>query len=341
MRMRCLIFAAGLCLVAVADGRAADTVRRTSGTVLGRVEKMTPVEVTVKEQSSMVTTIPVNEIITIYFDGEPASLKTARSNLLRGAYEDALTALNAVKADEANRDVIQQDIAFYKALCAARLALGGTGTVKDAGGQMIAFAKANSGSYHYLEACEIIGDLLVAIGAYAPAEEYYGRLAKAPWPEYKMRAGVAVGRAQLAQNKTAEAMKSFQEVIDTEASGDSANSQRLAATLGKASCLAATQKYDEAVKMVEEILAKADPEDVALHARAYNTLGGALLKAGRNKEALMAYLHVDVLYFTIPEAHAEALANLAKLWDAEHKTERAVRARAILQEQYGNSPWAK
>ena len=93
--------------------------------------------------------------------------------------------------------------------------------------------------------------------------------------------------------------------------------------------------------MVEGILAKADPENVELHARAYNTLGNAWKKAGRDKEALLAFLHVDVLYFAVPEAHAEALANLSELWTKMHKTRRAARARNILDERYKNSRWAK
>jgi hypothetical protein len=48
-----------------------------------------------------------------------------------------------------------------------------------------------------------------------------------------------------------------------------------------------------------------------------------------------------VLYFTVPEAHAEALFNLAELWDGVHKTERAVRCRGLLEERYRNSRWAK
>ena len=56
---------------------------------------------------------------------------------------------------------------------------------------------------------------------------------------------------------------------------------------------------------------------------------------------MLAFLHVDVLYFSVPEAHAEALANLVELWTELPNTERAVRARKILQEQYANSPWAK
>ena len=95
------------------------------------------------------------------------------------------------------------------------------------------------------------------------------------------------------------------------------------------------------IKAVDEILAKADPEDVELHARAYNTKGTALRKTGRTKEALLAFLHVDVLYFAVPEAHAEALANLAELWNELNRTERAMRARDLLESQYANSPWAR
>ncbi|HYW79981.1 MAG TPA: tetratricopeptide repeat protein [Thermoguttaceae bacterium] len=343
MKTRCLMIALVGCLVAclaACDARA-DIVRKTTGTTIGTVDSTSSLKVVVTEQSTLQTEIPVNEIVKIDFDGEPTSMKTARAELLRGNYEGAVEALDKVQPNQLTRDVIRQDFEFYKALCAAKLALGGTGEIKEAGGQMIAFAKANPNSYHYLEACEVVGDLLVAVGAYAPAVDYYGRLAKAPWADYKMRAGVAIGRAQLAQNQMAEAARSFDAVIAINAQGDLANAQRLAATLGKARCLAAAEQHEEAIKMVESILARSDPEDVDLHARAYNTLGTALRKAGRDRDALLAFLHVDVLYFALPEAHAEALANLAELWDSMHKTERAVRARAILEEQYRNSPWAK
>ena len=39
----------------------------------------------------------------------------------------------------------------------------------------------------------------------------------------------------------------------------------------------------------------------------------------------MAFLHVDILYATQPDAHAEALANLVELWEQVHRTERANR----------------
>ena len=55
----------------------------------------------------------------------------------------------------------------------------------------------------------------------------------------------------------------------------------------------------------------------------------------------MAFLHVDVLYYSDADAHAEALANLAELWNTLQQTERAVRARRTLDEQYPSSPFAR
>ncbi len=340
MNKRCVILAAGVCLAVGGVCMALDTIKKTSGTARGEVVAMSSEKVSLKT-NKVVTNVPVNQIVTIFFDGEPTSIKTARTHLFNGRYEDALEALDRVRPDEVQREVIRQDLAFYKALCAARMALAGNGSIKEAGTQMRNFADSNPGSYHFLEANEILGDLVVALGAYSAAEKYYARLANVPWPDYKMRAGVAIGRARLAQGKVTEALRAFESVLAIDARTDLEKSQRLAATLGKARCLAAAAKYDDAVKIVQAVLAKADPEQLELHARAYNTLGAALRKAGRKKEALLAFLHVDVLYFGLPEAHAEALFNLAELWTEVHKTERAVRARRILEERYQNSPWAK
>lgn len=340
MKMRIVILAAAGCLLGAAPSWAWDQVTTTSKAISGNVKSVGRYEVVVVDPSTIPQKIPVNEIVTIYFDDEPNMMETARGHLIEGRYRDASGALDKVKVEDLDRPELEQDLDFYKALCAARLALGGTGTIKEAGSSMAKFAVDNPNSYHYLEACEVVGDLLVAMGLYANAEKYYAQVETAPWPDYKMRANVAIGRTRLAQGKTAEARQAFQSVLDMNATGELAKAQELAAEVGLARCMAVADP-EQAIQAVDAILAKADPEDVGLHARAYNTKGTALRKAGRAKEALLAFLHVDVLYFAVPEAHAEALANLADLWNELHKTERAVRARGILEEQYGNSPWAK
>ena len=333
--------AALLCLAVCASGWAFDTVKTTKSTLSGgQVVKMSPLEVSY-ERSGVSKEVPVNEITSIIYDNEPSSLQIARIAVANGRYEDALTAIGKINLEEVERTEIKQDVAFYKALCDARLALGGSGDVKAAGKEMLDFVNDAKGSYHWIEANEVVGDLLVAAGNYPVAQTYYTTVGKAPWPDYKMRAGVAVGRALLAQKKPEEALKFFESVMAMQGAGELADFQKMAATLGKARCLAASGKGDEAIKMVQDIIAKASPEETELLARAYNTLGGALKGAGKTKEAILAFLHVDVLYFSIPDAHAEALANLAELWNTVHKTERATRARRVLEERYKNSPWAK
>jgi TolA-binding protein len=48
-----------------------------------------------------------------------------------------------------------------------------------------------------------------------------------------------------------------------------------------------------------------------------------------------------VLYFSNPQWHAEALWNLASLWQELKKIDRATQSSALLKERYPNSPWAK
>jgi tetratricopeptide (TPR) repeat protein len=347
MKKRWVVPAIGLWLAACTAGQAFDTVKlKPKGTVVGEVVKISPLGVVVKQGAAVEKQVPVNQIDTIIYDTttEPSSLNAARMVARRGRYQDALDVLNdPQKIDPAkiDRPEVKQDVAFFKALCTAKLALAGTGKISDAGSAMFNFVNNEAGSYHYLEAREVLGDLLVAAGKYTDAVESYSYLAKAPWPDYKMRANVAIGRAQLAENKLADAEKSFDTVLAIQAEGPLADFQRMAATLGKARCLAAKGQTDQAAKMVKDVIANADAEYGELHSRAYNTLGTIERKAGHTKAAILAFLHVEILYFTYPEQRAEALANLEQLWNEVHKPERARKARQELDTYFKNSRWAQ
>jgi len=332
MSLRGIIVAAAVGLTASVAG-ADDLIKTTTTSVGGRVTQMSAQEVTV-EKGAVVKTLPVNEVEAIYYDEEPASMKTARTALEAGRYEDARDTLAKINPADIDRKEIKQDLEFYKALVASRLALASSAGIKEAGTQMAAFVKNNSGNYHYLQGCEIVGDLLVALGSYAVSQQFYGELAKAPWPDYKMRAGVAIGWAQLAEGKPEEAAKTFDGVLAIDAKGDLAERQKLAATLGKARCLAETKQTDAAVKLAEGIIAQAAAEQTDIHAQAYNTLGIAFRKAGRPKDAVLAFLHTDTLYFTVPKYHIEALENLAQLWNDLQKPERAIEVTRTLTERY-------
>ncbi len=335
--------------LALAGAAAADDrVRLISGAMQsGHVVDMDSTSVSLDRGGGAGTTkIPVNEIEYIHFEDEPLDLRNAKSQVLHGEWDKAAALLARIK-HEPTRPETLQDLQFYKALCGAKLALAGRQNVADAGRLMRAFAEANPSSFHYYQASETVGDLLAAIGQYGAAADYYGRLRAAPWPDYKMRAGVAIGNALLDQGKPKEALAALDEVIANDADSDAAERQRVAARLAKARALVASKRPDEAVRLIGEIIKGADagaandPAQTRLLARAYTALGTAQRAAGRTTEALLSFLRVDQLYSAEAEAHAESLANLAELWTERHMIERARRARQTLRERYQQSPWAK
>jgi tetratricopeptide (TPR) repeat protein len=318
-----------------------DRVRTAHGTETGMVTAMTPLSVTIDKASAGTQEVPVNEINVITFHGEPVELSQARVNARNGGYATALDALRKIDVAAADRDFIKQDVQFYRALCEAKLALGGTGEIGEAGRGLNGFVRKNPDNYHYLEAVEMMGDLLMASGKWESAQKQYAELDKAPWPDYRMRAAVLIGRTLQGKGEHAEAIAEFDKVLEMPGEGPDVESQKLTATLGKAESLAATGKVDDAVAMIQHVIEDANPEAMQLHARAYNALGSCYEQAGKTKDALLAYLHVDVLYNTVPEAHAEALSHLVPLWQAIGQGERAREAKQTLEEKYAGSRWAK
>jgi tetratricopeptide (TPR) repeat protein len=357
MRVFSLLAAMAAIWGTAATAWALDTIKKVDGTSISGKFLQTSREQVEFEQGAgenkSVKQIPANQIVTIFFDGGSPlvkkSLNSAKTQIaIERHYAEGLKSLAKIKASEIDLDYLQQDYDFYNALATAKLAFAGTGKIQDAGKLMMEFVKneKNSQSYHYFEACEVLGDLLVAVRSYPLAEEYYGKLAQASWPEAKIKAGVLLGRAQLAQNKFAEAANSFQSVIDDKREGPLAQSLRLSALVGKASVLTGQKKPDEAVKILRGIIDKADgdsddPKDAELLSHTCNALGAAHRQLGDLKEARIAFLMTDQLYSSTAEAHAEALANLAEIWGQLHQPERAVEARKTLERLYPNSPWAK
>jgi tetratricopeptide (TPR) repeat protein len=186
-----------------------------------------------------------------------------------------------------------------------------------------------------------MGDLLMISGRYEHAQRQYAELAKAPWTDYKMRAAVATGRSLQAQSKHPDAVQQFDAVLAMADDGPDAANQKLAATLGRSISLAETGKVEESVSAIEKVILETDPQEKQLQARAHNALGKCYEKAGRSKDALFAFLYVDIIYNTVPDAHAEALAHLVSLWHEIGQDERSRESRELLLQRYAGSRWAK
>jgi tetratricopeptide (TPR) repeat protein len=342
IRRGLLIVVTALLLIAVVQpapramaAAKTDRVRTAKSSDTGDITDMSPQEVTLEKSTGGGRKFAVNEIRVVQFDSEPSELTQARINAKNGAYTTAQQLLQGIDKSKLDRDAVREDVEFYMALCAAKLALGGSGEINDAGKQLNDFVRAHPKNYHYYEAVETMGDLLTASEKYPAAQKQYEELAKAPWPEYKMRAAVLIGRSLQAQSKHDDAVKQFDAALAISDDTEGAKSQKLSATLGKAVSLAQTEHADDAVRMIEEVIQNADPEQKELQARAYNALGNCYEKAGKSKDALLAYLHVDVLYSTVPDAHAEALEHLIPLWQSIGEEARAREARQMLNDKYG------
>ncbi len=252
---------------------ATDRIRTTGGSVAGEITGMTPLEITLDKGSAGTSKIPMNQVRSVLFDGEPSELTQARLNAKNGGYSTAIERLGAIDSSSVKRDAIREDVEFYLALCAAKDALGGKGDVTDAGRKLNEFVHRHPQNFHYLEAVETMGELLTASDKYAAAQKQYAELAKAPWPDYQMRAAVLIGRTLQAQEKHADAIHEFDTVLANPDTSDSAREQKLSATLAKAVSLSETGHLDDAVKLIEQMIQDTDPEQKELQARAYNALG--------------------------------------------------------------------
>jgi len=108
-----------------------------------------------------------------------------------------------------------------------------------------------------------------------------------------------------------------------DAKSEPEQASKRAAQLGSALCLEKEGKQKEAISILNEIIKTTSSQQSPLLAEAYLRMGDCYRELGEPKEALIAYLHIDVLFPTEPAVHAEALYHLSTLWGKVQKPERA------------------
>lgn len=319
---------------------AIDRVRLLAGgSETGDVTRMTKSSVTL-EQAAGRKEISSIDIDSILFEEEPSQLTQARINIANGGYATALEKLGEVRLGRNERELLKQEVAFYTAYAKAKIALAGGGEVGKAYQELKAFAGSASESVHYYPAVETLGDLLVAAKRYEQANKMYAVLAKAPFDSLKVRALVRSGDALKASGKPAEALRRYDAAIARGTKAEAAKDEVTKALLGKAECLAASEQLDAAIVLLAQVTSGLE-EDDPTNAAVYNALGRCHEAAGQPKDALLAYLHTDLLFDRDVESHAEALSRLAILWRTAGKPEAAKEARSRLRRNYAETRWAR
>ncbi len=308
----------------------------------GDVTAVTKDKITVKDGVGKVTEVPSNDIVDIEWGTEPEDMKLGRGPEKARKFTDALTSYNKALKDTKAKGNVLAELEFAIARTTAKQAMSeDPSKADDAVKKLEAFVKARADSYRFYEAIFMLGDLLNAKKDYAGAETQYQKLNAAPFPDYKMAAKNASARASLANNDHAGALTKFEEVAAMKGESPAEAFRRNEAMTGKASVLVAQQKYDDAMKVIDSIIEASSTEEGPVMADAYNLQGDCLQAQDKVKEAILAYLHVPLLFEKEKSANAKALYNLAQLWPKVDQPDRAEQAKRALLDDHADTEWAK
>ena len=300
----------------------------------GKIQEITPLSVTFDGQK-----IPVWEISKLTAQNELPAVDKARDRIESSRYQEAIDLLETVKPS--GNPVTDAEVSWNRAVAKSELAFsGGAYTAVEAGSDVQAFLKANSKSYHFVPATDLMGRLAMADGKLSFAAKQFGTLTKSRWPKYVARGHFYTGEALLRAKKYPQATAEFDKLIALSSNDDVSQRYKRLARCQKAKVAAVTTDPAASISQLEAIIKQGDPEDKELFAYAYNALGACYMKGKDLAEAEEKFLFTHLLFDTESGPHAEAVYQLANIWTAQKQTDRASEARQILNSRYRNTWWA-
>ena len=306
------------------------TTRNQTGTI---TEITSTKVVLLRTGSSNPSEYPANTVSATQFDQEPPALTTARTAVQGSRHPEAIEALDKINPTSVSQPYMKADYNFLRAYASAKIAISNPDdkpTLQKAATYAFDFLRTEPGSYHFYDVCDLYGELCVLAGENAKAVQSYEVLAKAPWPAYSLKATSAIAKIRLSENELEEAKKMFQSVADNPDASQESIRLKIAAQTGLAQCFVLENKADQAVELLENLTNNTDPEDSQLQAAIYCVLGEAYEKLNKPKDAILAYLHVDLLYSSAKSEYVKALKRLVVLWRQVQKPDRAAESQRIL-----------
>ena len=305
------------------------------GRVRGTIKTETPTEVVVTLGASSVT-VPTDQITSIRYDLQSASYQLGESRESAGQLADAADLYKKAAAETSGRPFPHQAALFREAKVLAELAMLDAGRAAAANDKLNQFIKAYPGGRHIAAAREALARVQIQSGDFAGAEATIATLAR--MSKGGERSAVLRGRLLAKQGKHDEAIAEMDRII---AGSPKGSERQRAARLAKAESLAATKRFSEAETLLREVIRENPAEDAESQAPAYNTLGDCLRAANRPKDALIAYLHTDLLYSKDRVEHPRALAAISTIFRQLKQDGRADEFAQRLKQEYPNSTWTR
>lgn len=288
---------------------------------------------------------PANDIERVEYQNEPAVLGIVRGHIASGHFTEALTGCQeAMTAAASGNQNLKGEIDYLAIRALAKLAQADPAKIPPTIEKINAFNNTYRDHYRFFPVQQLLGETALLSKDIVTADSAFSRLKETPWPEYQLIGKAGIARTLLAQDKTAEAKTLFDEVAAAPAKTPAEKTSQMEGMLGQAKCLEKLNQVDQATTVLKRIVETATADDTRLLAQTYLQLGNSYSLDGNHpKEAVLAYLHVDVIpnLATQADLHAEALYNLSKLWPVIGQPARGAEASAKLQQDYPESEWTK
>jgi len=303
------------------------------GRVKGQVQSESPSEVVVV-LGATTTNVPVDQIASIRYDGQSATYQLAETREASGQLAEAAELFKKAAAEAAAKPFPLQAALFREAEVLTDLVLIEPDRIKEAKERLTRFVQAYPNGRHIAAARGCLARLQLNAGDFKGAEATIAELAKLP--KAGERAAVLKTKILARQGKHTEAIAELDRLISSYPKG---SERQRAAMLAKAESLAGMKQFKEAETLVRQVIQGSPSEDAAAQAPAYNTLGDCLRAANRPKDALIAYLHTDLLYSKDKEEHPRALHQIAALFRQLKQDGRADEFVKRLKDEYPRSSW--
>ncbi len=334
--------AAVVVIVACATASADDLVSLIPGTtfkqaiggrVRGQIQSESPSEVVV-QLGATTTNVPTDQIQSIRYDSQSPQYALAEARESSGQLAEAAELFKKAAAESAGKPFALQLALYREADILTDMALVEPERVKEAKDKLTRFIQAYPASRHIAAVRECLARVQLQSGDYTGALATIAELSRLP--RGAERATVLRTAVLAKQGKHEQAIGELEKLI---AAAPKNSARRRAALLAKAESLAGLKRFSEAETLLREVIQANPPEDALSQAAAYNTLGDCLRAANRPKDALIAYLHTDLLYGKDKVEHPRALHNIVEIFRQLKQDGRADEFAQRLKQEYPRSPW--
>jgi outer membrane protein assembly factor BamD (BamD/ComL family) len=306
-------------------------------TIIGIIQEESPARIRIKPTRGEARTIPVNnDLIEVeyqvpnllsqdYRKAHNQELEFLKPTASPSEKNVALTeAINLYQKlyPQLKDDKLKRHIQFKIAKLQANQAELDSTHGAAAIDKLAAFKKDHPDSWQITSAARLLAGLYAAKKDWDNALKTYQDLTKTPGvsSEIIQECDLAVAQILVRAEKYDQAIAKLTELEKTVPSG---TPQAVRLQITKATCLAATNKINEAIKQLEDIVAKTSDKDLV--AAAYNAMGDCYRNATppQPRAAMWDYLYVDLIYSQNPKEHAKAVFHLARIFREFNDEKRA------------------